>query len=178
MTSEQAGQALAFSGLVGIVGRIGWARVAESRLGTVRSSMIIAVLAVVASVALAFGTLLGTWSIWMAAGLIGISVSAWHSVGMLAVIQIVPSRVAGRGSGLVYFGFLTGLGGGAPLFGWSVDLLGVYTPGWLAVAVLFAFGFWIMYDVREEEGLAQAITSCSSPIQQPQIPRKRVEPDT
>ena len=34
MTSEQAGQALAFSGLVGIVGRIGWARVAESRLGT------------------------------------------------------------------------------------------------------------------------------------------------
>lgn len=150
MPPEQAGQALAFSGLLGIVGRIGWARVAESRLGTMRGSMIIAVLAVIASLTLAFGSILGTWSVWLAAGLIGLSISAWHSVGMLAVIQIVPSSLAGRGSGLVYFGFLTGLGGGAPLFGWSVDLLGVYRPGWLAIAALFTVGFWIMYGVREE----------------------------
>lgn len=156
MASGQAGQALAFSGLLGIVGRIGWARVAESRLGTMRSSMIIAVLAVIASLSLAFGRLFGNWSIWVAAGLVGLSISAWHSVGMLAVIQIVPSSLAGRASGLVYFGFLAGLGGGAPLFGWSVDLLGVYTPGWLAIAALFAVGFWIMYGVREEGRLPQS----------------------
>lgn len=156
MAPEQAGQALAFSGLLGIAGRIGWARAAEHRLGTMRSSIIIAGLAVVASLTLAFGGLLGAWSIWLAAGLIGLSISAWHSVGMLAVIQVVPSILAGRGSGLVYFGFLTGLGGGAPLFGWSVDLLGVYTPGWLAIAALFAFGFWIMYGVREDGRLPQA----------------------
>lgn len=153
MASEQAGLALAFSGLLGIVGRIGWARVAESRLGTVRCSSIIAALMVVTSLLLAFGTLLGTWSVWLAAGLVGVSVSAWHSVGMLAVIQIVPSSLAGRESGLVYFGFLTGLGGGAPLFGWSVDLLGDYTPGWLAIAALFAFGYWAMVGVRDEEAL-------------------------
>ena len=150
MATGQAGQALAFSGLLGIVGRIGWARVAESRLGTMRGSMIIGVLAVIASLTLAFGSILGAWSIWLAAGLIGLSISAWHSVGMLAVIQIVPSSLAGRGSGLVYFGFLTGLGGGAPLFGWSVDLLGDYTPGWLAIAALFAVGSWMMYKVREK----------------------------
>ena len=85
--------------------------------------------------------------------MVGVSVSAWHSVGMLAVIQIVPSSLAGRESGLVYFGFLTGLGGGAPLFGWSVDLLGDYTPGWLAIAALFAFGYWAMLGVRDEEAL-------------------------
>ena len=150
MAPEQAGQALAFSGLLGIVGRIGWARVAESWLGTMRGSMIIAVLAVLASLTLAFGDVLGTWSVWLAAGLIGLSISAWHSVGMLAVIQIVPSSLAGRASGLVYFGFLAGLGGGAPLFGWSVDLLGVYRPGWLVIATLFAVGFWIMSGVREK----------------------------
>ena len=74
---------------------------------------------------------------------------------MLAVIQIVPSSLAGRESGLVYFGFLAGLGGGAPLFGWSVDLLGVYTPGWLAIAILFAYGYWIMHGVRDEGPLPQ-----------------------
>ncbi len=158
MNSEQAGLALAFSGLLGIVGRIGWARLAESRLGTMRSSRIIAALAVVTSLLLAFGSLLGDWSIWLAAGLVGISVSAWHSVGMLAVIQIVPSSLAGRGSGLVYFGFLTGLGGGAPLFGWSVDLLGDYTPGWLAIAVLFAFGYWIMKGKVAESPPSSRIT--------------------
>ena len=158
MAAAQAGQALAFSGLLGIVGRIGWARVAESRLGTMRSSMVIAVLAVGASVILAFGDTLGTWSVWMAAGLIGLSISAWHSVGMLAVIQIVPSSLAGRTSGLVYFGFLTGLGAGAPLFGWSVDLLGDYTPGWLAIAVIFAYGFWMMHGVRDEGRFPQVTT--------------------
>lgn len=158
MAPERAGQTLAFSGLMGVVGRIGWARVAESRLGTMRGSMIIAVLAIVASLILAFGSLLGDWSIWLAAGLLGLSVSAWHSVGMLAAIQIVPSSLAGRTSGLVYFGFLTGLGAGAPLFGWSVDLFGVYTPGWVAIAVLFIYGYWIMYVVRDEGGIPQITT--------------------
>ena len=162
MDSEQAGLALAFSGLVGIVGRIGWARVAERRIGTIRSSMIIAVLAVVTSLLLAFGNLLGTWSVWLAAGLIGLSVSAWHSVGMLAVIQVVPASLAGRESGLVYFGFLTGLGGGAPLFGWSVDLLGVYRPGWLAIAALFVFGYWTMVGVRDEEALSPVLPKSPS----------------
>ncbi len=155
MGSGQAGQTLAFSGLLGIVGRIGWARVAERRLGTMRGTMIIAVLAIIASLTLAFGSLLGTWSVWLAAGLMGLSISSWHSVGMLAVIQILPSSLAGRGSGLVYFGFLTGLGGGAPLFGWSVDRLGVYTTGWLAIAALFLFGFWLICGVREKGRLPQ-----------------------
>jgi len=48
----------------------------------------------------------------------------------------------------VYFGFICGFGIGAPLFGWSVDALGVYGPGWLGITVLFAAGFWVMFTVR------------------------------
>ena len=46
-------------------------------------------------------------------------------------------------------GFLTGLGLGAPPVGLSVDRLGVYTPGWLAITVLFGFGFWVMQTGRK-----------------------------
>ncbi len=144
MSRGQAGLVLAITGPVGILARIGWARVAEGRLGVVRSLMIIALLGMVSGIVFAFGNLVGTWSIWLAAVLIGLSVFAWTSVGMLAVIQILPASLAGRGSGVVFFGFMSGFGLGAPLFGWSVDALGVYRPGWLGITVLFAAGFFVM----------------------------------
>jgi len=152
MSQGQAGLALAVTGLVGIPARLGWARVAEGRFGSVRSLRIIALTAVAMGLVLAFGHHLGSWTIWMAAALIGLSGSAWNAVGMLAIIQILPTSLAGRGSGIVLLGFLTGLGLGAPLVGLSVDLLGIYTPGWLAITVLFGFGFWVMNTGRRRVG--------------------------
>ncbi len=145
MSQELGGLAVAITGLVGIVARLGWAHLAEGRLGSVRSLRIIALLAVTMGVVLAFADQLGPWAIWTAAGLTGLSGSAWNAVGMLAIIQILPTSLAGRGSGVVLFGFLGGLSMGAPLVGWSVDVLGTYTPGWLAITVLFAIGFWVMH---------------------------------
>jgi len=148
MSRGRAGLVLAITGPVGILARIGWGRVAEGRVGMVRSLMIIALLGVIAGVSLAFGEGLGTWVIWVSAVVVGVSVFAWTSVGMLAVIEVLPTALAGRGSGVVYFGFISGFGVGAPLFGWSVDALGVYAPGWLGITILFALGFWVMFTVR------------------------------
>ncbi|MDE0235143.1 MAG: MFS transporter [bacterium] len=152
MSQGQAGLALAVTGLVGILARLGWARVAEGRFGSVRSLRTIALLAVAMGLVLAFGHQLGSWTIWLAAALTGLSGSAWNAVGMLAIIQILPTSLAGRGSGVVLLGFLTGLGLGAPVVGLSVDLLGVYTPGWLAITVLFGLGFWVMNTGRRRVG--------------------------
>ena len=154
MSRGQAGLVLAVTGPVGIVARIGWAKAAEGRLGVVRSLMVIAFLGVLSGFGLAFGNLIGTWVIWVAATVIGLSVFAWTSVGMLAVIEVLPASVAGRGSGAVYFGFISGFGVGAPLFGWSVDVLGAYTPGWLAITVLFGIGFLVMSTIRGDIGLS------------------------
>lgn len=148
MSRGRAGLVLAITGPIGILARIGWGRIAEGRLGMVRSLMMIASLGVVSGVFLAFGEDLGNWVIWVAAVVAGVSVFAWTSVGMLAVIEILPADLAGSGSGRVYFGFICGFGIGAPLFGWSVDALGVYAPGWLGITALFALGFWVMYTVR------------------------------
>ena len=158
MSRVQSGLVLALSGLIGILGRIGWGCLAEGRLGWARSLMIIALLSALLGVVLAFGPLLGTWAIWLAGILFGISGSSWTSVGMLAVIQILPTSLAGRGSGVVFFGFLSGSAVGAPLLGWSVDVLGVYTPGWWAIAALFMVGFWIIYTIRKESGLPAPVS--------------------
>ena len=152
MSRELGGLAVAVTGLVGIVARLGWAHLAEGPLGSVRSLRIIALLAVTVGVVLALADQLGPWAIWTAAALTGLSGSAWNAVGMLAIIRILPTSLAGRGSGVVLFGFLGGLSMGAPLVGWSVDVLGTYTPGWLAITALFAIGFWVMHMGRRWRG--------------------------
>ena len=130
------GSLVAFLGSVGVVGRIGWGRISEHRLGAMRSLRIIAVLSSLAALTMIAADSV-TWLVWVAAALAGLSASSWNAVGMLAVIGAVPTRLAGRGSGVVLLGFLMGLGLGAPAFGYSVDRLGTYTPGWLAMAGVF-----------------------------------------
>ncbi len=144
MSREAGGLAVAVTGLTGIVARLGWANLAEGRLGSMRSLRIIALLAVITGVVLTLADQLGAWSIWVASALTGLSGSAWNAVGMLAIIRTLPTSLAGRGSGVVLFGFLGGLSMGAPLVGWSVDVLGTYTPGWLAITALFAVSFFVI----------------------------------
>ncbi|MDX1448879.1 MAG: MFS transporter, partial [Acidimicrobiia bacterium] len=131
-----AGLAVAVTGVAGVVGRILWGRFAEIRFGTWRSLEYIAVLAAGAAAVLVAAQEV-TWLVWVAAVLTGFSASAWNSVGMLAVIETATPAQAGRASGVVLFGFLAGLGLGAPAFGFGVDQSGTYGPGWTAVGVAF-----------------------------------------
>lgn len=135
-SKASAGYVVAFLGSVGVVGRIGWGRISEHRLGAMRSLQIIAVLSAVSALLLV-GSNAVPALVWPAAVAAGLSASSWNAVGMLAIIQAVPTRLAGRGSGIVLFGFLMGLGLGAPSFGYSVDRLGTYLPGWFGIAVIF-----------------------------------------
>ena len=161
MSRGRAGLVLAITGPVGILARIVWGRVAEGRLGMVRSLMIISLMGVISGVSLAFGEGFGTWVVWVSAIVAGVSVFSWTSVGMLAVIEVLPAALAGRGSGAVYFGFISGFGVGAPFFGWSVDALGVYGPGWLGITTLFALGFWVMFGVRADETPSRPIDTAA-----------------
>lgn len=138
-----AGLAVAVTGIAGVIGRILWGRFAEIRFGTWRSLEYIAVLAASAAAVLVAAASF-PWLVWVAAILTGFSASAWNSVGMLAVIETVTPSQAGRASGVVLLGFLGGLGIGAPAFGYSIDRLGTYGPGWTAVGVSFLFGLVVM----------------------------------
>jgi predicted MFS family arabinose efflux permease len=138
LSSIQGGRMVAVMGVAGLLARIGWGRVAEASFGTVVSLRVIAALALVAAGLLWGAPVWGEAAVWAAAGVTGASASAWNAVGMLAVIQQSDSRQAGGASGVVLTGFLAGLAVGAPLFGYAVDRLGAYRPGWLVVAAVFA----------------------------------------
>ncbi len=148
MSPQAAGGTAALAGLLGIFGRIAWGRAAEHRVGVQRSLLVISIASVVAAGLLAVAQQAGAWLVWPAVVIAGLSVSSWNTVGMLAVIQAVPSRLAGRASGVVMLGFLSGLGIGAPLLGYSVDVFADYRPGWFTAMGLFGLGATLMTPHR------------------------------
>ena len=65
--------------------------------------------------------------------------TAWNAVANLAVIMNVPSRDAGRASGVIILGFLMGLTIAGPATGAIVDVAGRYeVVWWLSVALAAA----------------------------------------
>jgi predicted MFS family arabinose efflux permease len=152
VSAGTAGRAVALTGLVGIAARIGWGRAAELRLGSVRALRLLAGIAVLAPVLLILAGTGATGLLWPAAVVTGLSASAWNAVGMLAIIQGLPPRDTGRASGVVMFGFLTGLGLGAPAFGLSVDRTGSYVLGWSMAGVLFAAALALAVAMTADTG--------------------------
>ena len=76
-------------------------------------------------------------------------------VGMLAVMDLSPKGAVGKGTGLVLFGFLSGLALGPPLMGLSVDLLDTYTVGWVSAALILVVAATISFRVPSGITLAR-----------------------
>lgn len=155
--SEAAGGSLvALTGLAGIGARVLWPRLSEKGLGHGRTLRILASVTTIAGLTLGAISLgrLGAWALPVAALLIGGGAVAWNAVGMLAVMDFSPVGGVGKGTGLVLFGFLSGLALGPPLMGLSVDQLGTYTVGWFATAGLLVCSALISFRVPSGTTLA------------------------
>lgn len=151
-----AGSIIAAVGLTGIFSRIIWSRVSERSVGHGRTLRILSWMTTATSVLLALASMgvLPSWVLVPAAFLLGGGAVAWNAVGMLAVMEIAPPGLVGKGTGSVLFGFLLGLALGPPLMGYSVDILGTYTPGWLATAAFMALSGLIAYRIPDGHVLA------------------------
>lgn len=134
-----AGWLIAGVGFVGIAARIGWGVVSHSWFGHGGTLRILALFTTFSAVllALAAADLVGSWVLIPAAVLLGAGGLAWNAVGMLVIMDYSPAHMVGRGTGRVLFGFLLGLGIGAPLMGLSIDLFNTYLIGWAAISVIF-----------------------------------------
>jgi predicted MFS family arabinose efflux permease len=145
-SAAAGGAVVAVMGGVGVVARVAWGRLSERGGRYLSSLAALGTVAALAGAAMIGAELLAPSLVWVGAVATGAGINAWNAVGMLAVISIAPLAAAGRASGVVQFGFLGGLGAGAPLFGLSVDLTGTYLPGWTvltglcATAALLAWG--------------------------------------
>lgn len=139
-----AGLAAALIGLVAIAGRLGWARAADRGLPFALPLGAIALVSVAAALAFLGAIALTPALLWVGVIAIGLSSSSWTSVGALAVISEAGTESAGRASGVVWFGFLAGIGLGPPLFGYSVDETGSYATMWLIALGAFAVAMALM----------------------------------
>ena len=129
------GVAIAMIGVVAVVGRIVWSRYAEQS-GAYRGSLLaMAGLSVVAAGLFFASGEAAVWLLWPAVIAIAVGSSSWNSVGMLAVMVEAGIAATGRASGVVLFGFLTGLGLGPPVFGALVDSTGSYDLMWMLSAI-------------------------------------------
>lgn len=162
-SSLHAGWLLAGVGLVGIGARITWGRVSESWLGHGRTLEVLAFLTVISSLllALASSDWLPSWVLVVSGALVGIGAVSWNTVGMLAAMDHSPVEQVGRGTGVILLGFLLGFGLGAPLMGLSVDRLNSYTPGWLAVSLLFLVASLIARKIPEARSGSKASVPAS-----------------
>ena len=143
-----SGLLVALAGLCGMAGRIGWSRVAERRLGAATTLVILASIGAVAVIMILLAGRMPAL-LWVGAAAVGASSGSWNSVGMFAVIDRMPSDTSGAASGVVMFGFLTGLATGAPPFGWAVDVTGSYVIGLLAVIAAHIAGFLVARTLRD-----------------------------
>jgi len=151
-----AGALIAVVGLVGIGARVAWPSLSERGIGHGRTLRILAYLTAASAILLGLASagIVPSWPLIPAALLLGGGGIAWNAVGMLAVMDFSPQQIVGRSTGLVLLGFLLGLAAGAPLMGWSVDLLGSYTPGFMTVVALQALDVLIARRIPPSVTLA------------------------
>jgi predicted MFS family arabinose efflux permease len=137
-SAQAAGTLMAIVGIIGVIARIIWPSVSERRLGHGPTLRVLALLSLVSAVLLAMAAMgaAPSWVLVPASILIGGGAIAWNAVGMLAVMDLAPPGMVGKGTGIVLLGFLGGVAVGAPLLGLSVDLWQTYAAGWFAVAAL------------------------------------------
>jgi len=142
-----AGLLVSAAGLCGIAGRIGWSWYAEHRSDAPQTLALLAAISFVAVGAILLSSRLPPL-LWLGAAALGGSCGSWNSVGMFAIIDRLPEQIAGAASGLVMFGFLIGLGVGAPAFGWSVDVTGAYVVGMVAAGLAHVAGVTVALVLR------------------------------
>lgn len=151
-TQELAGAVVATIGLVGIGSRVAWGWASE-RMPTFSLPLMLLGIGAVVAIGLVIAIeSVGLWIAWPAAVLIGATAVTWNAVGMLAVISESGSRLAGRASGVVTFGFYIGFVGSPMVFGLLVDNLDSYTLAWLLVAAVFAATVAVVLAWRRLDG--------------------------
>lgn len=137
-TNFWAGMASALAGITAAASRIWWARLTETRVRPASALAIQSALTVVAMALLVAATSVHGSLMWVMSLLAGFTMMSWNAVAMLAIITGVPVALAGRASGIVMLGFMSGLSVGGLAAGYVIEWTGGFDTVWLAFAVCAA----------------------------------------
>lgn len=136
LSPVRAGGLVGVVGLVGMLSRVGFGRMAGRHAAPVRLVTVISGAAVVGSVGILVSPLVGESLLWISAIVFGGAAFGFNVVGMTIVVQSVDATMAGRVTGafasMMFLGFATG----PVAFGAIVDTFS-YAVAWTFVVVLF-----------------------------------------
>lgn len=134
LSATEAGALLSAAGLTSLIGRLLWGRIA-GRFKHVNVALSwLSVFSIAATVALVLsGSLDSIFLVWVAAAVAGLTMLSWNALGMTAVVSEVEIAASGRASGTVMSAFLGGWMTTPFVFGWTLDVTGSFTVGWLIV---------------------------------------------
>ncbi len=150
-TNFWAGWASALAGVTAIGSRIWWARLTERRVHPASALAIQSAFTVVA-MALLFGAATVHSSLmWVMSLLAGFTMMSWNAVAMLAIITGIPVALAGRASGIVMLGFMSGLSIGGLVTGYVAEWTGSFNLVWSGFAVLAA-GATVLALIMRRQG--------------------------
>ena len=149
-TNFWAGMASALAGITAAASRIWWARLTESRVRPASALAVQSAFTVVAMVLLlAAGSVHGSL-MWAMSLLAGFTMMSFSAVSMLAIITGVPVSLAGRASGFVMLGFMSGLSIGGLAAGYVIEWTGSYSAVWLAFAACGAGASTLAMTMRRQ----------------------------
>lgn len=158
MTQVAAGMVVAFTGLSGVVGRVGWGYVG----GNMTTTGLLGVLAA-SSVGCAGLILLaasvGPIALWAGATVYGATAGAWATAAMLTVVRHCGADGAGHLSGHVMLGAYAGVLWSGIAFGALVDGTGTYAAGWWLVLLLTSLALALVIVRRVAEGRGRPLSS-------------------
>lgn len=137
-TNFWAGMASALAGITAAASRIWWARLTERRVQPASALAIQSAFTVAAMALLLAATSIHGSLMWVMSLLAGFTMMSWNAVAMLAVITGVPVALAGRASGVVMLGFMSGLSIGGLAAGYVHEQTGSFSLVWMGFAVCAA----------------------------------------
>ena len=149
VSSAVAGTVVGVFGVVGIVARITWGRIAERRRTVSGPLTLLAGLTGLSMVGFLTAQHVGGWLLWLSAVVFGASAAAVNVVAMLGTFRVSRPEATGRATGIIVLGMYSGFVAGPAIFGMVTDTVGSYAVGWTGAVILclaaMAVGQWLRY---------------------------------
>ena len=152
-TNFWAGMASALAGITAALSRVWWARLTESRVRPASALAIQSAFTVVSMAMLLAAASVHDSLMWAMSLLAGFTMMSFSAVSMLAIITGVPVALAGRASGIVMLGFMSGLSIGGLAAGYVIEWTGSYSAVWLAFAVCGAGASALAFTMRRQRAV-------------------------
>jgi MFS family permease len=156
VSQEFAGLCYGIAQTASVIGRLGWGAISDFLFKGRRKGLTVAIgvcsvvfLAAMAAIEPRTGMPLAI----ALSALLGVTIASYAPLMQTMAVEAVQPRLAGSATGYTLVGTYVGSIAGPPLFGWVVDITGLFDSGWYLCAGLVALGVVMLTFGFRERGL-------------------------